>query len=122
MARIMDDADVGSRPSAGQLDVLQVVDPVLGALPGRRLVGAVEHDEIALQPQAIIPCPLLAPADQVGRAVEAVAHQPDRGPLGQPGDDRVQQRLLGVEPDRASSTRHASGKARSPQRSASIST
>jgi hypothetical protein len=98
-------------PPAGKLDVFQVVDPVLFQSSSCR-----GHDEITLQPQAIIPCPLLAPADQ--GAVEA--HQPD--PLGQPGDDRVEQRLLGVEPDRASATRHASGKARSPQRSASIST
>src|SRR3954447_24176218 len=122
MARIMDDADVGPRPPAGQLDVFQVVDPVAGALSGRCPAGAVEHDEIALQPQAIIPRALLAPADQIGRAVEAVAHQPDRGPLGQPGNHRVEQRLLGVEPDRASATRQASGKARSPWRSASIRT
>jgi len=122
MARIVDDADVGSRPPAGEVDVFQVVGPVAGALSGRRLVSAVEHDEIALQAQAIIPFALLAPADQIGRAVEAVAHQSDRGPPGQPGNHRVQQRLLGLKPDRASSTRHASGKARSPQRSASIST
>src|SRR5688572_7150984 len=55
MARIMDDADVGPRPPAGELDVFQVVDPVPGALSGQRLVGAVEHDEVARQPQAIIP-------------------------------------------------------------------
>ena len=120
MARIVDDADVGSRPPAGEVDVFQIVDPVLGALSGRRLAGAVEHDEVALQAQAIIPVALLAPADQIGRAIEAVAQQPDRGLLGQPANHRVQQRLL--EPDRASSTRQASGKARSPQRSASIST
>src|SRR5688500_1180099 len=50
-ARIVDDADVGSRPPVGKLDVFQVVDPVPGALSGGRLVGAVKHDEIALQPQ-----------------------------------------------------------------------
>jgi hypothetical protein len=101
MARIVDDADVGARPPAGEVGVFQVVDPVAGALSGRRLVSAVEHDEIALQPQAIIPVALLAPADQIGRAVEAVAHQPDPGLPGQPGNHRVQQRLLGLEPDRA---------------------
>src|SRR5688500_14107450 len=95
-------------PPAGEVDVFQIVDPVLGALSGRRLAGAVEHDEVALQAQAIIPVALLAPADQIGRAVEA--QQPDL--LGQPGNHRVQQRLLGLEPDRASSTRQASGKAR----------
>src|SRR4051812_16406053 len=42
---------------------------------------------------------LLAPADQVGGAVEA--HQPDLGLPGQPGGDRVEQRLLGLEADRA---------------------
>src|SRR4051812_12303612 len=122
VARILDDADVGTRPPAGEFKVFQIVDPVLGALSGRRLAGAVEHDEIALQAQAIIPVTLLAPADQIGGAVEAVAHQPDLGLSGQPESDRVEQRLLGVEPNRASSTRQASGKARSPQRSASIST
>ena len=101
MAWIVDDADVGSRSPAGEVDIFQGVDPVPGALSGGRLVSAVEHDEIALQPQAIIPFALLAPADQIGRAVEAVAHQPDRGLLGQPGNHRVQQRLLGLEPDRA---------------------
>ena len=114
MAWIVDDADVGSRSPAGEVDVFQGVDPVPGALSGRRPVGAVDHDEIALEPQPIIPGPLLAPADQIGGAVEAVAQQPDPGLRGQPGNDRVQQRPLSVEPDRACSTRQASGKARSP--------
>ena len=112
--RIMNDSDMGSRPPPGQLDVFQIVDPILGAPSGRRPASAVEHHEIALQAQAIIPAALLAPADQVGGAVEAVAQQPDPGLRGQPGNDRVQQRPLSVEPDRASSTRQASGKARSP--------
>src|SRR5688572_31157277 len=56
----------------------QIVDPVPGALSGRRPAAAVEHDEVALQPQAIIPFAFLTQADQIGRAVEA--HQPDLGP------------------------------------------
>jgi hypothetical protein len=111
MARIVDDADVGSRPPVGKLDVFQVVDPVPGRWSSCR--GRQTRRDC---PSAAGDVALLAPADQVGRAVEA--QQPDL--LGQPGNYRVQQRLL--EPDRASSTRHASGKARSPQRSASIST
>jgi hypothetical protein len=114
VTRILDDADAG--PPTGEFDIFQIVDPVLGTLSGRRLARTVEHHEVALEPQPI--GPLLTPADQ--RAVEA--HQPDLGPRGQPGSHRVEQRLLGLEPDRASSTRQASGKARSPQRSASIST
>ena len=114
VTRIMDDADVGPGPPAGEFDIFQIVDPVLGTLSGRRLARAVEHHEVALEPQPIVPGPLLAPADQIGGAVEAVAQQPDPGLRGQPGNDRVQQRPLSVEPDRACSTRQASGKARSP--------
>src|SRR3954447_12321966 len=87
--RIMNDAAMGSRPPPGQLDVFQRVDPVLGAAPGRRPASAVDHHEIALQAQAIIPAALLAPADQVGGAIETVAQQPDPGRRGKPGDDRI---------------------------------
>ena len=54
--RIMNDPDVGPRPPPGQLNVFQTVDPVLGTLPGRRLAGAVEHHEGALQAQAMPRC------------------------------------------------------------------
>src|SRR5918994_6714085 len=101
-------------PPAGQLDVGQVVYPVLGTLPGRRLAGGVKYYEVALQAQAIIPVVLLAPADQVGSAVKPVAQQPHPGQFGQPGGNRLKQRPLGREPDGACSTRQASGRARSP--------
>src|SRR5918995_3524109 len=116
----MKDADVAARPPAGQLDVGQVVYPVLGTLPGRRLAGGVKYYEVALQAQAIIPVVLLAPADQVGSAVKPVAQQPHPGQFGQPGGNRLKQRPLSREPDGACWTRQASGRARSPQRSASI--
>jgi hypothetical protein len=124
VARILDDADVGARPPAGELDVFQVVDPVPGALSGRRPAGAVEHDEVALQPQAIIPFAFLTQADQIGRAVEAV---PISRTLARVGSQRATASSSAfwvsnpIAPS-VSSTRQASGKARSPQRSASIST
>jgi hypothetical protein len=113
--RIVDDADVGSRPPAGQLNVFQVVGPVPARSSSCRCRRTPRGCSSGAGDAA-----LLAPADQIGGAVEA--QQPDLGLPGQPRGDRVEQPLLSVEPDRASSTRQASGKARSPQRSASIST
>ena len=56
VARVMDDADVGARPPTGEFDIFEIVDPVPGALPGRRPAGGVEHGEVALQPQAMPRC------------------------------------------------------------------
>ena len=53
VARVMDDADVGARPPSGEFDIFEIVNPILGALPGRRLASGIEHGEVALQAQAM---------------------------------------------------------------------
>ncbi len=40
-------------PPASEFDILQITGPVLGALSSRRLAGAVEHNEVALEPQSM---------------------------------------------------------------------
>ena len=62
VTRILHDADVGPGSPTGEFDIFQIVDLVLGTLSGRRLARAVEHHEVALEPQPIVPGPLLAPA------------------------------------------------------------
>src|SRR3954471_17913280 len=53
VARVMDDADVGARPPSGEFDIFEIVNPVLGALPGRRLARGIKHGKVALEPQPI---------------------------------------------------------------------
>src|SRR4051812_13381322 len=81
MARILEDADVGACPFAGEVNVLQIEQLFSGAGSGRGLSGAprrregrLEDHEIALQAQPIAAVPFLTPADQIGGAVEAVPH------------------------------------------------
>jgi hypothetical protein len=124
MARILEDADVGARPFAGELNVLQVKEPVVGAGPSRGLSGAVEDDEIALQAQPIAPVPVLTPADQIGGAVEAIPHEPHRRSRRHPGRHGFKKRLLRGEanrpfgrldpPRQEPALANAGGRARSP--------
>src|SRR4051812_36950497 len=64
VTRIMDDADIGPRPLAGQFDILQIEDALGRAGFGRRFGVAVDHHEVAFQAEPVVPSPLLAPADQ----------------------------------------------------------
>src|SRR3954453_19004356 len=75
MARILEDADVGARSFAGELNVLQIKELFPSAGPGRGLCRPVKDHEITLQAQPIAPVPLLTPADQIGGAVEAIPHE-----------------------------------------------
>ena len=85
MAGIVNDADVGAHPSGREFNVLQIERPLLGAGRRRGRFGSIEHREVALQAQPVVPGPLLAPADQVGGAVEAVTHESDpRAATGPP--------------------------------------
>src|SRR5512135_1541988 len=101
MAGVVDDADVGPRPPGGEFDVLQGEDPISGAVTGRRLAGTVDDREVSLQAKPVAPASFLAPADQIGGAVEAIAHEPDRRPGREPRYDSLQKCPLHVEPDRA---------------------
>jgi hypothetical protein len=124
MARILEDADMGARPFAGESNVLQTEQLFSGTGPGRGLSGAVEDHEIALQAQPIAPVPLLTPADQIGGAVEAIPHEAHRRSRRDPGRHGLQKRLLGGEanrpwrrldpPRQEPALANAGGKARSP--------
>ena len=72
-------------PSGREFNVFQIERPLLGAGRRRGRFGSIEHRQVALQAQPVVPGPLLAPADQVGGAVEAIAHEPDpRAATGPP--------------------------------------
>src|SRR3954454_420107 len=58
VARVVDDADVGARPRACELDMSQVVARVLGALAGGRPAGAVDPREVPLQVEPVGPAAL----------------------------------------------------------------
>jgi hypothetical protein len=103
VARVMDESYVGAHPPSGAFDIFEIGNPVLGAQPGRRFASGIKHGEVALEPQPIVPAAPLAPADQVGGAVEPIAHQPDAGLFGQPAGDRIEQRPKSALPS-ASST------------------
>src|SRR5512147_197845 len=79
--------------------MIQGEDPISGAVTGRRLAGTVDDQEVSLQAKPVAPASFLAPADQIGGAVEAIAHEPDRRPGREPRYDSLQKCLLHVEPD-----------------------
>ena len=72
-----------------------------GALARRGLAALDRHQQVALEPQAIVPAQGAAQQDQVGRAVEAVAHQHRSRPGRQPRRDQPHQPFLLGEADAA---------------------
>lgn len=101
MARVVDDADVGPHPPGGQLNILQREHALLGAGRRRCLRRAIEDGQVALQAKPVAPVMVLAPADQIGGAVKAIAHEPNRRPDREPRRRRLQKLFLRGEPDGA---------------------
>src|SRR3954462_5370395 len=77
MARLVDHGDIGRDPLPGQLDAVEHA-LASGEARGQRGLAAVREDQqILLQPQPPAPAQRAAQGDEVGGAVEAVAHQHD---------------------------------------------
>src|SRR4051794_20252706 len=90
MARLVHHGDIRGHPLSGQLDA---AEQVLAPCEARRqggLAAVLEHQEVPLEPQPPVPAPRTAPGDQLGAAVEPVAHQHGPYPLGQQAACRLQ--------------------------------
>src|ERR1700750_2098432 len=83
MSRIANDADVGRDPLAGEGDSLEIMTAGQGEVAGRGCCRAPAGEEIALEPQPIVPPAIATPPDHLGGSVEAVGdHDPTASPRG----------------------------------------
>ena len=101
MSRIANDADVGRNPLAGESDSFEIVAAGQSEAAGRGFCCAPAGEEIALEPQAIVPPAIVTPPDHRGGSVEAVSeqHHPQIG--RQPAGDHREQLFLRGEADGA---------------------
>jgi hypothetical protein len=100
MAGLLDHGDVGRDPLLGELNAAEQVFAPSEAFGHRGLAAVLEHQEVVPEPQPPAPAPPPAPGDQVGRAVETVAHQHRPNPCGQQAGHHLQGRALLGEADR----------------------
>ena len=100
MSRIANDADVCRDTLAGKGDSFEIVAAGQGEVAGRGCCRAPAGEEIALEPQPIVPSPIATPPDHLGGSVEAVGEQ-DHQIGGQPAGDHREQLLLRGEADGA---------------------
>src|SRR4051794_7317405 len=103
VARLVHHGDIGDDPLPGQLDAAEQVLAARETLGQRGLAAAFEDQEVLLEPQPPVPAQPAAKGDQVGAAVEAVAHEDDPGTRGQPARDQGEQLPLLDESDAAPS-------------------
>src|ERR1700760_2115096 len=75
MSRIANDTDVGRDPLAGEGDSLEIVAAGQSEVAGGGLCRAPAGDEIALEPQAIVPPAIATPPDHRGGSVETISEQ-----------------------------------------------
>src|SRR6201986_3592608 len=75
MSGIANDADVGRDPLAGEGDSFKIVAAGQSEAAGRGFGRAAAGDEVALEPQAIVPSPVATPPDHRGGSVQAVGEQ-----------------------------------------------
>ena len=75
MSRIANDADVGRDALAGEGDSLEIMATRQGERAGRGPCCAPVGDEVALEPQAIVPPAIATPPDHFGGSVEAISEQ-----------------------------------------------
>jgi site-specific DNA recombinase len=99
MSRIANDADVCRDALAGEGDSLEIMASRQGERAGRGPCCAPVGDEVALEPQAIVPSLLSAPPDHLGGSVEAVGKQDHGLTRGPPAGHHFEQLLLRGEAD-----------------------
>ena len=102
MSRIANDADIGRDTLAGEGDSFEIVAAGQGEVAGRGCCRAPAGEEIALEPQPIVPPAIATPPDHRGGSVEAVSEQNHPQIGGQPAGDHREQLLLRSEADGAS--------------------
>src|SRR6201993_3540486 len=94
MSGIANDADVGRDPLAGESDSFKIVAAGQSEVPGGGFCRVAAGDEIALEPQPIVPPAIATPADHRGGSVEAVS-EPNHGLTRRPpAGDRREKLLL----------------------------
>ena len=120
MPRIADDAEVGRYLLAGKDDILELAAAGQASAPVVVLV-VPRRATRSLEPQPIVPSAIATPADHLGGSVVPVGEQDHGLPHRQPAGDHFEHSCV-AKPMAPSvcATRHASGKARSPQRTLSI--
>src|ERR1700752_3510030 len=94
MSGIANDADVGRDPLAGEGDSLEIVAAGQSEVAGRGSCRAPAGDEIALEPQAIVPPAIATPPDPRGGSVETISGQDHGRTHSQPAGDPRDQLLL----------------------------
>src|SRR4051794_5799414 len=122
MPRIADDAEVGRDPLAGKDDVLEIVAAGQGECASRGPCRPQAGDKVALEPQPIVLSAIATPANHLGGSVEAVGSRITACPTDSQPATTSSNSCCVAKPmaPSVSATRHASGKARSPQRTLSI--
>src|SRR6202012_2610896 len=98
---IANDADVGGDPLAGEDNSFEIVAAGQSEGAGRGFCRAAAGEEIALEPQPIVPPAIATPPDHRGGSVEAVSEQNPPQIGGQPAGDHREQLLLRSEADGA---------------------
>src|SRR4051812_23064409 len=124
MAGLVHHGDVGAHAFLGQLDVPQ---PVLAAPEARRqrgLAAVLEHEQVLFEPQPPIPALTPAPGDQVGAAVKPIPISTGVVPAGRRRAAASSAAPCSAKPIApwVSFPRQASGRARPPRRTATITT
>src|ERR1700757_2462988 len=88
MSGIANDADVGGDPLAGEDNSFEIVAAGQSEGAGRGLCRAPAGEEIAFEPQPIVPPAIATPPDHRGGSVEAISEQDygltRRQPVGAP--------------------------------------
>src|ERR1700749_1188342 len=75
MSRIANDADIGRDPLAGEGDSFEIAAAGQSEVAGGGLYRAPAGDEVALEPQAIVPPAIATPPDHLEGSVEAISEQ-----------------------------------------------
>src|SRR5215210_7268593 len=73
MPRIADDAEVGRDPLAGKEDILEIMAAGQGECASRGPCRPQAGDEVALEPQPIVPSAIATPANHLWGSVERSA-------------------------------------------------
>src|ERR1700761_7923889 len=97
MSGIANDADVGRDPLAGEGDSFEIMAAGQGEVAGGGFCRAPAGEEIALEPQAIVPSLIATPPDHRRGSVEAVSEQNHPQIGRQPAGDHREQLLLRSE-------------------------
>ena len=113
MSRIANNADVGRDALAGEGDSFEIMATRQGEVAGGGFCRAAAGDEIALEPQAIVPPAIATPPDHCGGSIEAVSEQNHPQIGGQPTSDDREQLFLRGKADGARGFRDPPGQRQS---------